>query len=119
MDKKSIIGIVLIGILFFGFTIYSSRQQQKYQEELAAYQLQIVNPADGRNLGGNRASAGFLKEFSRPLTAFETAELRRRRELLLPRVEKVADPVERRQLRNALDCCLRPFAAPEYKFSSR
>ena len=38
MDKKSIIGIVLIGILFFGFTIYSSRQQQKYQEELAAYQ---------------------------------------------------------------------------------
>ena len=35
MDKKSIIGIVLIGILFFGFTIYSSRQQQKYQEELA------------------------------------------------------------------------------------
>mgnify|MGYP001066561769 CR=1 FL=1 len=38
MDKKSIIGIVLIGILFFGFTIYSSRQQQKYQEEPAAYQ---------------------------------------------------------------------------------
>lgn len=38
MDKRSIIGIVLIGVLFFGFTIYSSRQQQKYQEELAAYE---------------------------------------------------------------------------------
>jgi len=107
----------------FSFALERSKKMVEYYASYVdslqklGFELQIVNPADGRNLGGNRASAGFLKEFSRPLTAFETAELRRRRELLLPRVEKVADPVERRQLRNALDCCLRPFAAPEYKFS--
>ena len=109
----------------FSFALERSKKMVEYYASYVdslqklGFELQIVNPADGRNLGGNRASAGFLKEFSRPLTAFETAELRRRRELLLPRVEKVADPVERRQLRNAHDCCLRPFAAPEYKFSSR
>lgn len=58
MDKKSIIGIVLIGILFFGFTIYSSRQQQKYQEELAAYQAahpELTRPSS-RFVGRGRST---------------------------------------------------------------
>ena len=79
MDKKSIIGIVLIGILFFGFTIYSSRQQQKYQEELAAYQAahpeltQPVVPDSSavaaapvvESLGGGIVRSVTLKDYTR------------------------------------------------------
>ena len=35
MDKNSIIGLILIGVIFFGFTIYSSKQQKKIAEEQA------------------------------------------------------------------------------------
>ena len=35
MDKNSITGLVLIGIIFFGFTIYSSRQQKEIAKEQA------------------------------------------------------------------------------------
>ena len=38
MDKKSIIGIVVIALLFAGFTFYSSREQKRYQQELAQWQ---------------------------------------------------------------------------------
>ena len=38
MDKKSIIGIVVIALLFAGFTYYSSREQKRYQQELAEWQ---------------------------------------------------------------------------------
>ena len=37
MDKKSVIGIIIVALIFLGFTIYNSHQQKKYQEELAAY----------------------------------------------------------------------------------
>ena len=35
MDKKSLLGLLLIGIILFGFTWYTGRQQKKYQEERA------------------------------------------------------------------------------------
>ena len=35
MDKNSITGLVLIGIIFFGFTIYTSRQQKEIAKEQA------------------------------------------------------------------------------------
>ena len=37
MDKNSIIGFVLIGVIFFGFTWYQSNQYQKQRE----YQAQL------------------------------------------------------------------------------
>jgi len=37
MNRKSIIGYVLLGVIFVGFTVYTSRQQRKYQEEMEAY----------------------------------------------------------------------------------
>ena len=40
MDKKTIAGIAVMAILFIGFTYFSSQQQKKYQEELAAWQAQ-------------------------------------------------------------------------------
>lgn len=35
MDKKSIIGIVLIGVILIGFSYYNSRQMEQYQKEQA------------------------------------------------------------------------------------
>ena len=38
MDKKSILGIVLIGVLFFGFAYISTKEQEQYQQEMAVWQ---------------------------------------------------------------------------------
>ncbi|MCM1250026.1 MAG: membrane protein insertase YidC, partial [Alistipes sp.] len=40
MDKKSIIGIAAIALLFVGFTWFNSYEQKKYQRKLAAWQAQ-------------------------------------------------------------------------------
>ena len=37
MDKKSLIGIGVIVVLFAGFAYFSSKEQEKYQREMAAY----------------------------------------------------------------------------------
>ncbi len=37
MDKKSIIGLVLIGCLLVGYSLYTSRQQEKYREAQAEW----------------------------------------------------------------------------------
>ena len=37
MNKKSIIGIVLTGLIFVGFAIYTSKQQKEYQQKLQEY----------------------------------------------------------------------------------
>ncbi len=38
MDKKSIIGIIVVGLLFVGFVYLNGKEQQKYQAELAEWQ---------------------------------------------------------------------------------
>ncbi len=40
MDKKSIIGIVLIALIFFGFTMYNSKQQEKWLAQQALYEAE-------------------------------------------------------------------------------
>ena len=113
----------------FSFTLQRSKKMVEYYAafvghlQRTGFNLQIVNPGSKKilyesNLGKNDAAKIFLREFSRPLTKSENAELRHRRELLLPRVESIDNPFERRQLRNALAGCLRPFAAPEYKYEA-
>ena len=37
MDKKSILGIVVVAVLFLGFAYFNTKQQEKYQQEKAAY----------------------------------------------------------------------------------
>ena len=34
MDKKTIIGIVLMSLIFIGYMLYSSKQQAEYQQYL-------------------------------------------------------------------------------------
>ena len=43
MDKKSIAGIVIVALIFLGFTFYNSHQQKKYQEQLMAYNAEPVS----------------------------------------------------------------------------
>ena len=38
MDKKSIIGIAVVAVLFLGFAYVNTKQQEKYQQEMAAWQ---------------------------------------------------------------------------------
>ena len=38
MDKKSIIGMAVVALLFFGFAYFNTQEQKKYQEEMAAWQ---------------------------------------------------------------------------------
>lgn len=40
MDKQTITGIVLIALIFLGFTLYNSKQQQKWQAEQAAIEAE-------------------------------------------------------------------------------
>ena len=38
MDKKTILGIVVVAVIFLGFAYVNTKQQEKYQQEMAAWQ---------------------------------------------------------------------------------
>ena len=38
MDKKTILGIVVVAVVFLGFAYVNTKQQEKYQQEMAAWQ---------------------------------------------------------------------------------
>lgn len=40
MDKKTIIGIVLMSLIFIGYVLYNSKQQAEYQEYLQSVQVE-------------------------------------------------------------------------------
>ena len=42
MDKKSITGLVLVALIFIGFSIYTTKQQKEYQEKLAEYNAYVA-----------------------------------------------------------------------------
>lgn len=42
MDKQTLTGIVLIALIFLGFTLYNSKQQQKWQAEQAAIEAEAA-----------------------------------------------------------------------------
>ncbi|WP_418992146.1 membrane protein insertase YidC [Alistipes sp.] len=37
MDKKTILGVVVVAVLFLGFAYFNSQQQKEYQEQMAAF----------------------------------------------------------------------------------
>ena len=41
MDKKSIIGIAVVAVLFLGFAYFNSQQQKEYLEQKAAYEAYV------------------------------------------------------------------------------
>ena len=40
MDKKTIIGVVLMSVIFIGYMIFNSRQQAEYQQYMAQVQAE-------------------------------------------------------------------------------
>ncbi|HIW52118.1 MAG TPA: membrane protein insertase YidC [Candidatus Alistipes excrementipullorum] len=50
MDKKSIIGIILTGLIFVGFAVYTTKEQQKYQKQLAEYNAYMAKQQQQQNL---------------------------------------------------------------------
>ena len=40
MDKKTIIGVVLMSLIFIGYVVYNSKQQAEYQEYMASVQVE-------------------------------------------------------------------------------
>lgn len=45
MDKKSIIGIAVVAVLFLGFAYFNSKQQKEYLEQKAAYEAYVDSVA--------------------------------------------------------------------------
>ncbi len=45
MDKKSFIGIAVVALLFLGFAYFSSKEQQKFQEQKAIYDAYVDSVA--------------------------------------------------------------------------
>lgn len=43
MDKKSILGIIVVGVLFAGFAVFNAHQQREYQQKLQAYQEYVAS----------------------------------------------------------------------------
>ena len=46
MDKKTIIGIILMAAIFIGYVMYSSKQQAEYQEYMEQVQAEEVAKAE-------------------------------------------------------------------------
>ena len=49
MDKKSIIGIAVVALLFLGFAYFSSKEQQEFQQQKALYDAYMDSVARASN----------------------------------------------------------------------
>lgn len=108
----------------FSFTLMRRPEMVKYYSrfvdamQAADFNIKIINPGNSEVLfssaqpEGRHAGETFLKEFMRPLTPREEAELKRRSELLCPQIDKLTKTIERRQCRNAVMCSLYPYQPP-------
>jgi len=81
MDKKSIIGFVLIGIIIFGFSFYQNKQFKKQkafqdQQDSIALALKMEQLAgDSLALAAIEDSTAAVAEVSRPLAAYKDSLL--------------------------------------------
>lgn len=87
MDKKTILGIVVVAVLFLGFAYVNTKQQEKYQQEMAewqAYQDSVAAasrpavPAADSMAGNGAATPG---EVTAPEAAADAAEAVRQRQV--------------------------------------
>ena len=57
MDKKSIIGIAVVAVLFLGFAYFNSQQQKEYLEQKAAYEAYVDSVAAAARAAAPRADS--------------------------------------------------------------
>ena len=71
MDKKSIIGIAVVAVLFLGFAYMNTKEQEKYQQEMARWQAYqdslaaaaaVTAPAAGEAVAAADSVAAFREE---------------------------------------------------------
>ena len=91
MDKKTILGIVVVAVLFLGFAYVNTKQQEKYQQEMAdwqAYQDSVaaatrpaVPAADSVAGGAAESAVAASGETTAPEAAADMAETVRQRRI--------------------------------------
>ena len=79
MDKKSILGIVAVGVLFVAFALFNARQQQEYQKKLQAYQEYVASqqPEEVQRPGADAVAAAEAVEELTPAAADSLARVQR------------------------------------------
>ena len=73
MDKKTIIGIVLMGAIFIGYVMYSSKQQAEYQEYMKQVQAEEVAKAEAEQAKLAEREAAIAADSTALATAAEQA----------------------------------------------
>ncbi len=73
MDKKTIIGIVLMGAIFIGYVMYSSKQQAEYQEYMKQVQAEEVAKAEAEQAELAEREAAIAADSTALTTAAEQA----------------------------------------------
>ena len=91
MDKKTILGIVVVAVLFLGFAYVNTKQQEKYQQEMAAWQAYqdsvaaasrpAVPAADSAAGGVAESAVAAFGEATAPEAAADMAETVRQRRI--------------------------------------
>ncbi|WP_279183347.1 membrane protein insertase YidC [Alistipes finegoldii] len=91
MDKKTILGIVVVAVLFLGFAYVNTKQQEKYQQEMAAWQAYqdsvaaasrpAVPAADSVAGGAAESAVAASGETAAPEAAADMAETVRQRRI--------------------------------------
>ena len=91
MDKKTILGIVVVAVLFLGFAYVNTKQQEKYQQEMAAWQAYqdsvaaasrpAVPAADSAAGGVAESAVAASGEATAPEAAADMAETVRQRRI--------------------------------------
>ena len=91
MDKKTILGIVVVAVLFLGFAYVNTKQQEKYQQEMAAWQAYqdsvaaasrpAVPAADSAACGVAESAVAASGEATAPEAAADMAETVRQRRI--------------------------------------
>ena len=65
MDKKTLTGIVLMAVIFIGYVVYSSKQQEKYREYLAQVEAEAQSEAAAAKESAAASAAGSSSSSSR------------------------------------------------------
>jgi len=75
MDKKTIIGIVLMAAIFIGYVMYSSKQQAEYQEYMEQVQAEEMAKAEAEQakVAAEQAQAAIATDSTSLATAAEQA----------------------------------------------
>ena len=91
MEKKTILGIVVVAVLFLGFAYVNTKQQEKYQQEMAAWQAYqdsvaaasrpAVPAADSAAGGVAESAVAASGEATAPEAAADMAETVRQRRI--------------------------------------